>query len=59
MVYNLQYLIVAAMSGNDVSSVPLRKKMKDAIGIVEALESAKIYYAETITSSAAAAANLM
>ena len=59
MASELQSLIMADMSGNDVPSVPPNKKMKSAIGCSEAMKSAYIDYAETLSTGAASAAKLM
>ena len=59
MVSDMQSLIVAAMSVNDVPSVPLRNKTIDAIGSIEAVNSAKTYDAETLAVSAAANAKFV
>ena len=55
----MQSLIVAVISGNEVPYVPPRNMIKDAIGSAEAMNSAKINYAETIAAGAAAAATLI
>ena len=59
MVSDLQSLIVAIISGNEVPCVPPRNMIKDAIGSAVAMNSAKINDAETITAGAAAAAKLI
>ena len=59
MVSDIQFIIVATMSGNDFPSVPPSKKTKAAIGCAEAKKPAKIDDAETLTAGATTAAKLM
>ena len=59
MVSGMQYLIVAAISVNDVPYVPTSKNMKAAIGHDEAMKFAKIDDTETLAAGASDAANFM
>ena len=58
MVSDIQFIIVATMSGNDFPSVPPSKKTKAAIGSDKATNYVNISDDETLVTGAASAAKI-